>query len=288
MEGGWLWWICMLLVSLFNIFLLFVSRQKVPINDSAMPKGERAVVRTCALIFTLVCAYRAVLPRIDVLRICWFDSPLNWVVFGRLAATVAEVAWATQMGVVLRRVATNLFDAGLVSRRARSAASLGGASIIAMACFAECWSWTNLITENNVFAVVEQALWMVLFVVMGVGVLLLLPYWPDPHRSYTAFAILVIAMGLEQGFEAFGMYLPRFIQDQEDGKAYEGLVDGFKRLAECAVVSRSMQEWSEDALWMTGYFSVGVWSSIWLALAPLPSTDSDSVSNVGTSLVPTS
>ena len=40
-----------------------------------------------------------VLPRIDVPRICWFDSPLNWVVFGRAAATIAEVAWATQVRV---------------------------------------------------------------------------------------------------------------------------------------------------------------------------------------------
>lgn len=28
-----------------------------------------------------------------------------------------------------------------------------------------------------------------------------------------------------------------------------------------------MADWMSDALWMTGYFSVGVWTSIWLAVA---------------------
>jgi len=54
-------------------------------------KGH-SVLKICGWIFVLVCAYRSIFPRIDVSRVCWFDSPINYIVYGRAAATVAEVA----------------------------------------------------------------------------------------------------------------------------------------------------------------------------------------------------
>jgi hypothetical protein len=32
-------------------------------------------------------------------------------------------------------------------------------------------------------------------------------------------------------------------------------------------VTQSMDVWQNDAAWMTAYFSIGVWSSIWLSVA---------------------
>ena len=87
--------------------------------------------------------------------------------------------------------------------------------------------------------------------------------------------------GCEKAFEAFGLYLPRFLSDQRDGVAYEPFAAGLARLAGCAEVTRSMGAWLEDALWMTGYFSVGVWSSIWLAVAEFPRPKQQSERAVG-------
>ena len=54
---------------------------------------DRGCARSvAAMIFTLVCSYRAILPRVDVPRLCWLDTPLNWVLFGRAAATVLVLA----------------------------------------------------------------------------------------------------------------------------------------------------------------------------------------------------
>jgi len=39
-----------------------------------------------------VCAYRSILPRIDLERYCLFDTPWSNVVLGRSAATIAEVS----------------------------------------------------------------------------------------------------------------------------------------------------------------------------------------------------
>jgi len=57
-----------------------------------------------SLVFTLVCAYRALLPRVDVPRVCWWDSAANAVLYGRAAATAAELLWAVQLAVVMERL----------------------------------------------------------------------------------------------------------------------------------------------------------------------------------------
>jgi len=230
-------------------------------------------MKYAAIIFTVVCAYRAILPRIDVTRVCWFDTFLNWTIFGRIGACFAEIGWATQMGLLLRRVAhcerKQLLDPKLVLlERARYV-------VIAIACVAECFSWTNLISENNLFAVWEQFLWMILFEIVGIGFVWLLRrrYKMTSGAnglpcSFWIFGIAMILIGLEQGFEAFGLYLPEYLHDQRQNKQYYGFVEGLSRLAECATVTQSMDTWFSDALWMTGYFSVGVWSSIWMFVAP--------------------
>lgn len=265
----------MLAISALNIILLILlllrpSIEKHAGSTTGHPHSDRLVLRTSAAVFTVVCAYRAIAPRIDVPRTCWFDSPLNWIVFGRSAATVAEIAWATQMGLVQRCLAKALLARGLVSDSICCRCSQAGIAVIVIACIAECWSWTNLITENNVFAVVEQGLWMTLFLTTGIGIAVLLSHWPRRPLSFCLFVVLVCGMGFEQGYEAFGLYLPRFLSDQAHGKQYEGFPAGLWKLADCSEVTQSVDDWSGDIPWMTGYFSFGVWSSLWLMATPMP------------------
>lgn len=86
-------------------------------------------------------------------------------------------------------------------------------------------------------------------------------------RSWWLFALLVTGMGVEQGYEALGLYLPRYLHDQKQNTQYCGFGEGLRRLASCAEVTQSMDVWQNDAAWMTAYFSIGVWSSIWLSVA---------------------
>jgi len=265
-TGGWLWWGFMMIVSAGNMCLLATSQVQASRGTSLSPPQEKMVLRVAAVVFTFVCAYRSVLPRVDVPRTCWFDTPLNWVLFGRLAATLAEVAWATQMGLVLRRLAMCLHSRGEISVACSARCSRAGILVIAFACIAECCSWTNLITENNLFAVFEQFLWSVLFLTTAVGIAVLLRLWPAGGGwSWRLFAIFALCSGLEQAYEAFGLYLPRFLEDQADHKVYQSFLPGLRQLAECHTTSQSLDVWASDAAWMTHYFSVGVWSSIWLS-----------------------
>lgn len=268
-AAGWVWWWTMLVVSVFNVVLLIAALRT---SKTSSPPKEKAVLAAAAILFTLTCAYRAILPRVDVVRQCWFDSPANWIIFGRFFACWAEIGWATQMGLVLRRLAISMQEQGMISHSVRTRAHQAGIAVISMACFAECWSWTNLITESDLFSTVEQALWCALFLVTGVGMVVLMRMLDKPLRStpYMLFAALVIMMGLEQGYEAFGLYLTRFLDEQHRGVPFQGFVTGLGKLADCAHVTKNINNWKDDFPWMTGYFSVGVWSSIWLAVAPMP------------------
>ena len=95
--------------------------------------------------------------------------------------------------------------------------------------------------------------------------------WPGHPRSYNIFVVLSTAMGLEQAFEALGLYLPRYIDEiHDDSYHFQGFTSGLLKLAECHKVTQSMDDWLEDSLWMSFYFSLAVWTSIWLSIATLP------------------
>ena len=66
-------------------------------------------------------------------------------------------------------------------------------------------------------------------------------------------------------------YVERWRRDQADGVEYLSFLDGLPDVAVCHDADREdRSKWSSDAGWMVGYYSVAVWSSIWLmAKAPM-------------------
>ena len=174
--SGWLWYGLMCAISTFNVafcYYIFSSRhwnrkgtnageplgnegqnvkvlqQLIPTNindlgasEITSPLKQQRVANFCCLIFVIVAAYRSVFPRIDVPRICWFQTPLNYILYGRIAATVAEICWATQISIVLSN-----FASGLAARTTY----LFAIGIVPIAFIAECFSWTCLCTENQLY-----------------------------------------------------------------------------------------------------------------------------------------
>ena len=277
---GWAWWSCMAIVSTFNLSLLVRTLHRYHCQQHH--RWTRRSV--AAILFTLVGTYRSTFPRIDVPKICWFPTPINWIFYGRCAACCAEIAWTYQFCAVTKMVGLAL------NQNKRS--TIVGYMVMAMAIIAEGCSWTNLITTNNIYAVYEQGLWSLLFLVLGVHLFLLVRTWnantatvslqttattidttataeeeaTDIFR-YKCLVALLCGMGIEQGYEAIGLYLPRYNSDEMNHVVYNGTL---QELFSCHIVSQNVSSWINDVGWMTGYFSVGVWSSIWMAIAPMP------------------
>ena len=90
----------MTLVSGVNVAVWFALYRELPEQPVAgSTSGAGLMLLLCAG-YVFGCAFRSVLPRADVQRICLFDTWLSSVVIGRSVATVAELCFAAQWAIV--------------------------------------------------------------------------------------------------------------------------------------------------------------------------------------------
>src|ERR1700733_15552876 len=100
------WWSLLTLVSGANIAVCFLLyRQLQPTGGFGSASGIEAMLLLCAG-YVFGCAFRSLLPRADVQRICLFDTWLSSVAVGRSVATVAEICFAAQWTMILLQLGT--------------------------------------------------------------------------------------------------------------------------------------------------------------------------------------
>jgi hypothetical protein len=251
-----IWWGCLLLVSSINVILwLAVARH-------LLKKNLRLEVLAClSAVYVFGCAFRAVLPRADVQRICLFDNWLSSVLVGRSIATVAEVCFAAQWAVVLYCLADSA-QSGTVRKIAKA--------IVPLIILAECCSWYAVITTDYLGNTVENSLWAATLLLIGAGLVVLL----DKFEGVIQFAIRSALLGIV-GYVAFmvmvdvPMYFERWQADAASGKELLGLIAGLQDAGARWIVTRNLARWQGEITWMTLYFSLAVWASLglcWFAL----------------------
>ena len=123
------------------------------------------MVLLCAA-YVFGCAFRSVLPRADVQRICLFDTWLSSVFVGRSVATIAEICFVVQWAIVLRYLAS-LTQIGHGAATSRT-------PIVPLILLAECCSWYAVITTSYLGNTVENSIWAVTFLLIAVALLRLM------------------------------------------------------------------------------------------------------------------
>jgi hypothetical protein len=264
MDLGWVtlsnpvavWWIFLLAVSALNVALLLGLHASY--RGNAFGGGNRAfTVEPLALLcaaYVFGCAFRSVLPRADVQRICLFDTWLSSVLIGRSVATVAELCFVLQWAIVLRELAKITH-----SDTAKNIAKL----IVPLIALAECCSWYAVISTNFLGNVLENSLWTVVFALIGIALVRL----ALSFRGLAQYAIAAAAAGTA-GYVVFmcgfdvPMYFARWQGQVADGAHYFGLFAGLHDLATRWVVTHSFAKWHDEIPWMSLYFSVAVWTSL--------------------------
>src|SRR6204780_3339657 len=109
MSFGWItwsnpvaiWWTFLFAVSALNIALfigLHCCYRNNVFGGSPRAFAIEPLMLLCA-IYVFGCAFRSVLPRADVQRICLFDTWLSSVMVGRSVATVPGRCFAAPWGV---------------------------------------------------------------------------------------------------------------------------------------------------------------------------------------------
>jgi hypothetical protein len=252
------WWSMLTLVSGANIAVWFLLyRQLQPAGGLGAASGVEAMLLLCAG-YVFGCAFRSLLPRADVQRICLFDTWLSSVMVGRSVATVAELCFAAQWALMLNQLGT-MTGAGTTLNVAWV--------IVPLILIAECYSWYAVLTTNYLGNAIENSIWAVAFFLVGIGLCRLLPEFDGLGR-----VVLVVSIAGIVAYLAFlmtvdvPMYLGRWRAEVGDGSKLLRPLEGLRDVSTRWIVTHDLAEWKDEIAWMSLYFSMAVWSSLALCV----------------------
>src|SRR5437762_818782 len=170
------WWAMLTLVSGVNIALWFLLYREL----HSQPAGSMELVLLLCAAYVFGCAFRSVLPRADVQRICLFDTFLSSVLVGRSVATIAEVCFVAQWAIILHQLGT-IAGSDMVLNVAWI--------IVPLILIAECFSWYAVLTTHYLYNAIENSLWAVAFFLVGIALCRLLPEFYGPARVVLVLSI---------------------------------------------------------------------------------------------------
>ena len=257
------WWLALIGVSLVNI-CAWILAGVLPVSratgDPASPTRRRQLLLSAPFVFG--CAFRSVFPRADVQRICLFDTWWSSVLVGRSVATVAEIGFVAQWAILLHQLGTMTGAQTTVN---------AAWVIVPLIALAETFSWYAVATTYYVGNMCEESTWGVVAILMFVGMATVRPRLQGSLRAFVGQAIWICA-----GYVVFmytidvPMYVGRWRADTAAGSHYLPIAAGLRDAATRWVVTWRIEDWRWEMLWMSLYFSFGVWISVALIRASYP------------------
>ena len=233
------WWNILCTGIVVNIVLL-VKCEATTIHEKRQ--------KFLSFLFILSNTIRSVFPRIDVERICYFDSILSTTVVGRSFATVAEIALSLQ-------IATSLLHIMKDSTVRSSLPYIMPPAI----CIAQILCWIGVLTTNQLFHVFEESIWASFFAML-IPLLLQLSRRTTNTETQnkllgctiiaTIYVIYMVSVDIP-------MYYGRYVENKKLNIQYLSMTEGIHDAASCKRVTKSYEVWKEDSVWMIGYFVFG-------------------------------
>jgi hypothetical protein len=251
-----LWWRALCVLGVLNICLWLTIWY---FNEVAGP--YHAIQIALSGVYVFVCAYRSLFPRVDLERLVLVDSSLSSIFLGRCAATIAEICFGLQLGLLVHQLGVH---AGLPWVQ-HTAWVITFCTIVAQA-----FCWHSILTLNHITQAVESFLWAAGFSWMAA---LLTVIAMDTNGLIHLLAIAGVVCSV--AFVTYcltvdiPLYLRRFRRGRAHGQAYLGIAEGARDAWDRREISHSWDRWKDDALWLTPYFSVGAWISMALVFLPM-------------------
>ena len=205
-------------------------------------------------LFVAACAFRSILPRVDLERMCFWDSALSSVVVGRTVATVAELCFAWQCALLLFKLSA-LTGSSIIGAI--------GLAVLPIIVVAELACWFAVATLNNIGHAIEELLWAIMVALVAACLVIYwqhtagaLPMWvPIGLIACAGTAALILTVDIP-------LYVMRWRIAKSAGLRHLRVVEGLKDAVVRRRVTQAREDWRNEVLWMGLYFSAGVWVSL--------------------------
>lgn len=259
------WWTFLCTVAAINI-VVWIAAAKLLYQrkDQGHFDEDIYVVRRWQLILSAIyvsgCAFRSFFPVFDVPRIVMYDSWLSSVIVGRSVATIAELSFVAQWALMLREV----------SRTTESSfARVVSQALVPMIVVAEVFSWSSVLTTANIGHTVEETLWGISAALLVISLIVVGPRCSrEQRRMLNLICITGIAYVAYMFLVDVPMYWSRWLADEAANRSYMTFAQGLHDTSTRWAVSHHWDDWKNEVVWMSIYFSVAVWLSIALVHAP--------------------
>ncbi|MEO5822933.1 MAG: hypothetical protein ABIT71_20700 [Vicinamibacteraceae bacterium] len=203
-------------------------------------------------VYVGVCGFRSLFPRVDLERVCLWDTWLSAIVLGRAAATIAELCFALQCSLFVQRL-SDMTGVPFLATAAHA--------FVPLAVGAEIACWYAVVSLDHVGHALEETLWALIMLVLAAasGAAGLASEGMRVWLLLGAAVIYTIGAGLTLAFDVT-MYVGR-----RRAWATVKRLPLAAGLRDCGVrrkPTRAWEVWREEVAWMTLYFSIGVWTSL--------------------------
>jgi len=249
--------IAVLNLALWSLSAVAVTRGQAVIH--AKPDTASQMQLLLSAVYVLGCAFRSMLPVYDIPRVVLVDSRLSSVIVGRSIATIAELCFAAQWALILDRTAV------LSQSRLGQVVSL---AVVPLIVLAEGCCWHAVLTTEQRGHVFENSIWGITAALVVASMLMI-----GPHRLANLYPPMIAWCIAGTAYVAFMFffdvptYWSRWLADEASGRHYLRISQGAVDVCRRWVVSYRWEDWKNEVLWMSLYFTFGVWSSVSLVYA---------------------
>jgi len=244
------WWQLLCAVSVTNILLWILAAWGLSRETDAY-RFQQLVLSG---LFVAACAFRSILPRVDLERFCFWDSPFSSVFIGRAVATIAELGFASQCALLLFKLSHST-GAPIIRTI--------GLTVLPIVIIAELACWFAVVTLNHIGHAFEELLWSIMVALVAAGLVIYsqhtgggLPVWIVTGLIASAGTTALIV------FVDIPLYIARWRTGRRAGLRYLRIRDGLKDTFVRRHQTHASEHWRNEVLWMSLYFSAGVWVSL--------------------------
>lgn len=205
-------------------------------------------------LYVVVCAFRSFFPRIDLERYCLFDTPLSSIVLGRSLATLAEICFSVQCALLIYDLGIYL-DSPMVI--------LVAYTLVPIIVIAQAFCWYATLTLNHFWHGMEEVMWLVMIVLAAGCFISGFVMMSGALQVLMAVGIFsCLGAGYIMLFVDIPMYFSRTQKSTKKGRRFLELNEGIQDAMTRRIQTSDWGVWRQEVLWISSYFTFGVWMSI--------------------------